>query len=163
MTSLRRFRLDWPLAGKTGTTNDHADAWFVGFSTRITCGVWSGLDARKTIYPGADGTRVALPIWVDFMRTALPRTPREAFPEPDGVEWAELDRVTGLAASGATSEGDRVRLAFRPGTAPRDPSAAAVRTEQARAHGQGLEHRVWGASRPSAAARVEPGGPDSLN
>ena len=85
------------------------DAWFIGFSTRIACGVWVGLDARKTLYPGADGCKVALPIWVDFMKAALPSTPREAFPEPDGMEWAKAGSL-------------------------------------------GVEQRVWGVSRPPAAA-----------
>jgi penicillin-binding protein 1A len=152
-TAARCAELGWPLAGKTGTTNDHADAWFVGFSTRIACGVWVGLDERRTLYPGANGTKVALPIWVDFMRTALAGTPREPFPVPAGMEWAEVDRYTGLLAGPATPGGDRVRLAFKAGTVPTGISTpeAEADARQARAKAAGLapEVRVWSARVPA--------------
>ncbi len=57
-----------PAGGKTGTTNDFKDAWFLGFTDKVTCGVWAGLDRPKTIMPGAYGSNVALPIWTDIMR-----------------------------------------------------------------------------------------------
>lgn len=60
-----------PLAGKTGTTNDFTDAWFVGFSPTLTTGVWVGYDEKKTIGPKETGARAALPIWMDFMKVAL--------------------------------------------------------------------------------------------
>jgi penicillin-binding protein 1A len=152
-TGARSNELGWPLAGKTGTTDEHTDAWFVGFSTRITCGVWVGLDAKKTIYRGADGAKVALPIWVDFMKTALPTTPKEEFPVPDGMDWADIDRVTGLVATSASQGTDIVRLAFKPGTAPKAPSTgdtlAAVREARERANSQPVERRVWGANVPA--------------
>ena len=151
-TGARSNELGWPLAGKTGTTDDHTDAWFVGFSTRITCGVWVGLDAKKTIFRGADGAKVALPIWVDFMKTALPTTPKEEFPVPDGMEWADIDRYTGLIATSATQGTDVVRLAFKPGTVPKTPSTgdaiAAVREARERAHAQAVELRTWGVNLP---------------
>ena len=151
-TGARSNELGWPLAGKTGTTDDHTDAWYVGFSTRITCGVWVGLDAKKTIYRGADGAKVALPIWIDFMKVALPGTAKEEFPVPDGMEWAEIDRYTGLVATSATQGTDLVRMAFKPGTAPKTPSTSetitAVREARDRAHTQAVEHRVWGAGVP---------------
>ena len=59
------------LAGKTGTTNDFTDAWFVGFSPATTCGVWVGYDEKKSLGDKETGARAALPIWMDFMRTAL--------------------------------------------------------------------------------------------
>ena len=151
-TGARSNELGRPLAGKTGTTDDHGDAWFIGFSTRITCGVWVGLDAKKTIYRGADGAKVALPIWVDFMKVALPSTPKEEFPVPDGMEWADVDRYTGLVATSATQPTDLVRLAFKPGTGPKAPSTgetiAAVREARAKARTQPVERRVWGADVP---------------
>ncbi|MDR3673584.1 MAG: PBP1A family penicillin-binding protein [Holophaga sp.] len=153
-TGARSNQLAWPLAGKTGTTNEHADAWYLGFSTRVCCGVWVGLDTRKTIHPGADGTKVALPVWVDFMKTALAGTPREEFPVPEGMEWAEVDRCTGLAATAATAEGDRLRLAFKPGTGPGAPSTpeaiAAVREARDRVRAGGVAIRPWGAPAPAA-------------
>jgi len=140
--------LDWPVAGKTGTTNDYADAWYVGFSTRIACGVWVGLETRKTIFPGADGGKVALPIWVDFMKVALAGTAREAFPVPDGMAWADVDRVTGLLASGDTQAGDQIRLAFKPGTAPTVSSTSeailAAREAEVKASSLPMDTHVWG-------------------
>jgi len=119
-TGARSRELNWPLAGKTGTTDDHADAWYVGFSTRIACGVWVGLDVKKTIFNGGDGARVALPIWVDFMRKALASTVKEEFLVPNGVEWVPIDRYTGLIATKHTQSSDLVNLVFRPGTAPKE-------------------------------------------
>jgi penicillin-binding protein 1A len=151
-TGARSNELGWPLAGKTGTTSDHTDAWFVGFSTRIACGVWVGLDAKKTIYRGGDGAKVALPIWVDFMRKALPTTPREEFPVPDGMEWADIDRTTGLVATSATQGTDIVRLAFKPGTVPHATSTgdviAAVREARDKARSQATERHIWGIDVP---------------
>ncbi len=169
-TGARTNELGWPLAGKTGTTDDHTDAWFVCFSTRIACGVWVGLDAKKTIFRGADGAKVALPIWVDFMRVALPGTAKEEFPVPDGMEWAEVDRYTGLVATSATHGTDLVRLAFKPGTAPKTPSTnetiTAVREAREKAHTQAVERRVWGANVPPPPPPPPPmagqGNPDPL-
>ena len=64
-------RLRYPVAGKTGTTNNFTDAWFVGFSPSITCGVWVGFDEKKTLGDKETGSRAALPIWMGFMATAL--------------------------------------------------------------------------------------------
>jgi membrane carboxypeptidase/penicillin-binding protein len=61
------------VAGKTGTTNDFTDAWFIGFSPSITCGVWVGFDEKKTLGNKETGATTALPIWIDFMATALPQ------------------------------------------------------------------------------------------
>ena len=149
-TGARSNDLNWPTAGKTGTTDDHTDAWYVGFSTHIVCGTWVGLDAKKTIYRGgADGAHVALPIWVDFMRAALPTTPREDFPVPEGMEWAEIDRLTGAVATSATAPSDLVRLAFKPGAMPKVASTPdliqKIKEARGRANEQALEHRAWGA------------------
>jgi penicillin-binding protein 1A len=86
-TGVAATRLKYPVAGKTGTTNDFTDAWFIGFSPDITCGVWVGFDEKKTLGNKETGARAALPIWMDFMATALPRLgPRHDFlqiPEPN--------------------------------------------------------------------------------
>jgi penicillin-binding protein 1A len=86
------------LGGKTGTTNDYTDAWFVGFSPSITCGTWIGFDDRQSLGPKETGARAALPMWMDFMKVALADRPDEAFskanapkkkidvPEPDKLE-----------------------------------------------------------------------------
>ena len=149
--------LEWPVAGKTGTTDEHTDAWFIGFSTRITCGVWVGLDAKKTIFKGADGAKVALPIWVDFMKVALPGTPKEDFTAPPGMEWADIDRYTGLLATAATTD-TVLHLAFKPGTIPKSGSDAETieRFKEARskAPSQPVEIRIWG--RPKEVAEPKP-------
>jgi penicillin-binding protein 1A len=63
--------MKYPIAGKTGTTNDFRDAWFVGFSPSLTCGVWIGFDEKKSLGAKESGARAALPIWMDFMKAAL--------------------------------------------------------------------------------------------
>ncbi len=139
--------LQWPVAGKTGTTDQYTDAWFLGFSTRITCGVWVGLDEKKTLYRGADGGHVALPIWVDFMKAALPSTAKEDFTAPPGMEWADIDRYTGLLATAATTD-TVLHLAFKPGTVPKSGSDAEaiqkIRDARAKAPSQPVETRIWG-------------------
>jgi penicillin-binding protein 1A len=151
-TGARTNDLNWPVAGKTGTTDEHTDAWFIGFSTRITCGVWVGLDEKKTIYRGADGGKVAVPIWTAFMKTAVQGTPREEFKAPEGMEWVQMDRYTGLVASGATT--DKVlNLAFPAGAGPKQESTAeaiaAIRAARDKANGSLAEVRVWGRGRPA--------------
>ncbi len=154
-TASRTNELNWPVAGKTGTTNDHTDAWFLGFSTRIACGVWVGLDTKKTIFHGADGGKVAVPIWVEFMKTALPTTTREEFKAPDNVDWADIDRLTGLLASGATTD-KILHLAFPRGTAPKESTdAEAIRKimeAKAKAHNQAPEIKLWGLDQPKGQA-----------
>ena len=74
-TAARAQSLDWPIANKTGTTDDYTDAWFLGFDPDIV-GVWVGHDQKKPIGPGFTGTEAALPIWIDFMKDyALARAP----------------------------------------------------------------------------------------
>ena len=78
--------MKYPLAGKTGTTNNFTDAWFVGFSPSITCGVWIGYDEKKFLGAKETGSRAALPIWMDFMKVALAgKDPGEFQPPPDAL------------------------------------------------------------------------------
>ncbi|HEY6183791.1 MAG TPA: PBP1A family penicillin-binding protein [Terriglobales bacterium] len=70
-TAIKAGSMQLPLAGKTGTTNDFTDAWFVGFSPSMTCGVWIGYDEKKSLGSGETGARAALPVWMDFMKVAL--------------------------------------------------------------------------------------------
>jgi penicillin-binding protein 1A len=74
--------LKHPLGGKTGTTNDFTDAWFVGFSPSLTCGVWVGYDQKKSLGDKETGSRAALPIWINFMRAALKGRESEDFAAP---------------------------------------------------------------------------------
>ena len=79
-TGFAASKLNHPLAGKTGTTNDFTDAWFVGFSPSITCGVWVGYDEKKTLGNKETGAQAALPIWMDFMKVAIADKKDEQFP-----------------------------------------------------------------------------------
>ena len=104
-------------AGKTGTTNDLRDAWFSGYTPDILCVVWVGFDDNTPI--GFSGARVALPIWVEFMKGALTGLKTRSFPVPEEhVVFADIDRDTGQVPSASTS---RVfSEAFIAGTEPRD-------------------------------------------
>jgi penicillin-binding protein 1A len=89
-----------PLAGKTGSTNENRDAWFVGYSPALAAGVWVGRDLMEPLGRSATGARAALPIWIDFMEQALASETRDAdandsFAIPDGVEWTWRDPETG--------------------------------------------------------------------
>jgi penicillin-binding protein 1A len=79
-TAARASELKHPLGGKTGTTNDYTDAWFIGFSPSVTCGTWIGYDNRQSLGEKETGARAALPIWMDFMRAAIANKPDEKFP-----------------------------------------------------------------------------------
>ena len=75
-----------PVAGKTGTTNDYTDAWFVGFSPSITTAVWGGRDDHKPIGRKEAGSRAALTIWIDYMEDALAKYPGGSFKRPAGIQ-----------------------------------------------------------------------------
>jgi 1A family penicillin-binding protein len=90
----RRLGVTFPSGGKTGTTNDFKDAWFVGFSSRVVAGVWVGFDQPRTIGRDAYGSRYAAPIWSDFMRRAAKVRAPEEFDPPSGLKEAMLCRVS---------------------------------------------------------------------
>ncbi len=93
---VRRAGLNFPVGGKTGTTNDFKDAWFVGFSSNLVVGVWVGFDQPRTIGRDAYGSRYAAPIWIDFMRRAARTRPPEAFDAPIGLKETTLCRISYL-------------------------------------------------------------------
>jgi len=86
-----------PVAGKTGTTDDYRDAWFVGYSTSVVVGVWVGFDQPASIGRDAYGARVALPIWADFMKRTARQLPASDFTVPPGIHGEELCSVSYLA------------------------------------------------------------------
>lgn len=104
------------LGGKTGTSQDYKDAWFVGFSPDLAVGVWVGFDQPKNMGDGETGGRIAAPIFADFMKEALKRTPSTPFRNPPGVRFVRVDAKTGLLPSEATT--DFFLEAFRPGSEP---------------------------------------------
>ena len=82
-TAQKAASLNWPLGGKTGTTDDYTDAWFVGFDPDITIGVWVGLDQKKPIGSNMTGAEAALPIWMDIMKAWIgDRKEPPQFPSP---------------------------------------------------------------------------------
>ncbi|MFO7715379.1 penicillin-binding protein 1A [Desulfosarcina sp.] len=95
-TGKRVAALNRPVAGKTGTTNDLQDAWFVGYTPRFISGVWVGYDNGETLGKGETGSRTASPIWLGFMQTILNGTPEQMFQVPEGVVFAKIDAKTGL-------------------------------------------------------------------
>jgi penicillin-binding protein 1A len=115
-TGRRLRRLGRTIAGKTGTTNDNSDAWFMGFSPELTTGVWVGHDDNTVLGWGETGARAALPIWGDFMEIALAPYPQKDFEVPDNIEFQRIDRTSGLLADSDTQ--DAYFQPFLEGTAP---------------------------------------------
>jgi penicillin-binding protein 1A len=115
-TGSRLRALGRTLAGKTGTTNDFTDAWFMGFSPEITTGVWVGNDDNQVLGYGESGGTTALPIWGDFMKVALAPYPLRDFEVPPRIEFQRVDRNSGLLAEANTQ--DAYFQPFLEGTAP---------------------------------------------
>jgi penicillin-binding protein 1A len=107
-----------PLAGKTGTTDDNTDAWFIGYSPDLVVGVWVGNDVKKSLGSRETGARAALPIWQAFMEGALKGRPVQDFPQPPGVTVVAIDRQTGLKANEAAGCTDVISEAFVSGSEP---------------------------------------------
>ncbi|MCZ6541144.1 MAG: penicillin-binding transpeptidase domain-containing protein, partial [Nitrospinae bacterium] len=84
-----------PIAGKTGTTNDYNDAWFIGFSPELVTGVWVGKDRDESLGINETGTRTAIPIWTMFMENALRNLPVKSFPIPNDVTFVKINPETG--------------------------------------------------------------------
>ncbi len=105
-----------PVAGKTGTSTNYRDAWFYGFTPDLLCGVWVGRDDFKPIGHDATGGQVALPIWLEFMRTATKGQPVRDFPAPPGVVFARANPETGEPA-GPDKPKSRL-IPFKRGTLP---------------------------------------------
>ena len=105
-----------PLAGKTGTTNDYKDAWFVGFAPDMAVGVFVGFDNPKRMGRDATGGGVAAPIFRDFMIKALEGKPAVPFRIPPGIKLIRINRTTGLRAG--PGDTTAIREAFKPGTEP---------------------------------------------
>jgi len=110
--------LGQPTAAKTGTAQDHRDAWFVGFTPELVAGAWVGFDSHEPMGPRETGGGAALPAWVSFMSEALGQKVPVPFAAPPRVEFARIDRRTGLLApEGAPAEAAPF-MAFLAGTAP---------------------------------------------
>jgi penicillin-binding protein 1A len=97
-TGWRIKALKRPASGKTGTTNDLKDAWFLGYTPDLVAGVWVGYDDSREMGDGETGSRAASPIWLDFMSGALEGKPVKDFQVPEGVVFAKIDTETGMLA-----------------------------------------------------------------
>lgn len=105
--------LDMPLGGKTGTTNDSRDAWFIGFSPDLVAGVYIGFDKPRSLGGKETGGQVALPAFIHFMETAMKDIPKRPFPVPSGIQRIQVDHATGLPAyPGEGGDGKTVLEAF---------------------------------------------------
>ena len=94
-TSVRAKSIGKPIGGKTGTTNNSVDSWFVGFSPDLVAGVYVGFDTPRTLGSGETGASIALPIFIDFMKQALKDVPSTPFRVPNEVKFVKIDRTTG--------------------------------------------------------------------
>ena len=101
-TGQRVKRLGRPVAGKTGTTDDTRDAWFMGFTPSLVAGVWVGFDQERSLGRHEVGGRAAAPIWLYFAEKALQGMPVEVFPVPEGIVFTKVDAKTGAPAKPST-------------------------------------------------------------
>jgi penicillin-binding protein 1A len=106
-----------PVAGKTGTTNNFIDAWFIGYTPNLVVGVWIGFDEKQTLGDGESGGSAALPIWIDFMKDVLPMIPEVSFPTPQNVVYAKIDPESGLLMPNSEEKG-KIEV-FVKGTEPK--------------------------------------------
>ncbi len=118
-TAAKAQKLGLHVAGKTGTTNDFHDAWFVGFTPTVMTAVWVGYDQPKSLGSSATGGYTALPIWMDYMEDAVPKADDRPFAPPPGVSWVSIDENTGRPMAGGRG------MPFLPGTAPAGAEAEA--------------------------------------
>ena len=107
-----------PVAGKTGTTDDCTDAWFIGYTPSLICGVWVGFDEKKSLGKKETGAEAALPIWIEFMQTILKDKPVEEFQATSNIVTIAVDRLTGLRATPYCT--DVIIESFIVGTEPKE-------------------------------------------
>jgi penicillin-binding protein 1A len=113
-TATRAKVLGRSVAGKTGTTNDFIDAWFVGYSPNLVAGVWVGIDDREPLGSKEAGSRAALPIWIEFMQQALERVPQQEFVAPPQIRMVRIHPRTGTNGDMTSGEGIQIALAENP-------------------------------------------------
>ncbi|MBN1959289.1 MAG: PBP1A family penicillin-binding protein [Desulfuromonadales bacterium] len=115
-TGWRAKAINRPSAGKTGTTNDLKDAWYIGFIPQLACVSWVGYDQERPLGKNETGSRAAAPAWVHFMKKAVKQYPVENFRVPDSIEFHPIDKKNGLLL--AADDKDAYFEVFAPGTAP---------------------------------------------
>jgi len=130
------------LSGKTGTSNDSRDAWFAGYNRDVAAVVWVGYDDDRPLGPREEGSRTALPIWIDFAREALKGVPEHQMAMPQGIEMVRISRSTGCPADSTTDLSDVMFEKFRVGNVPRCESSNSLddpfNSDNDMSSGQGL-------------------------
>jgi penicillin-binding protein 1A len=121
-TAQRAKRLGRAVVGKTGTTNQAKDTWFVGYSPELVAGVWVGFDDALSLGASETGGNTALPAWVEFMKAALSGRPATDFARPPGIQVERIDAQTGLLAF--VDQEDAIEEEFLPGTVPTERASA---------------------------------------
>jgi penicillin-binding protein 1A len=116
------------LAGKTGSTNDHRDAWFVGFNGDLSTAVWVGFDDFGSLGKGEFGAKAALPIWIDYMGDALKGLPENTLPMPPGITTVQINRDSGLPTE--TGDPDAMSELFKVEDVDRLHNQAAQQQQQ---------------------------------
>lgn len=124
-TGGRARQLGWPIAAKTGSTNGYYDGWFIGYTAQVATGVWVGFDKERSIGRGEVGGKTALPIWLDYMKSAHEGLPVMTFPVPAGIVSVKIDAETGRLASGDSKRA--VDAVYIQGT---EPTTAATRNQE---------------------------------
>jgi len=132
-TGKAALELGRPAAGKTGTTNDYEDAWFIGYTPELLTGVWVGFDEKRPLGSGETGGKVAAPIWTSFMKEVLADQPVNDFPMPDEITFAHINPATGKRATAASSKA--ILEIFARGTEPQLPQPPAPEVAIADANG----------------------------
>jgi penicillin-binding protein 1A len=113
------------LSGKTGTSNDGRDAWFAGFNKRVVAITWVGYDDHTPLGPREEGSRTALPIWIEFMRAVILSTPLEQMPMPEGIVSVRINKSTGCPATASDPYEDIMFEKFREDHLPECDAAEA--------------------------------------
>jgi len=108
--------LNRPVAGKTGTTSNLNDAWFIGFTPQYVTGVWIGFDDENSLGKGETGSAAAIPIWLGYMKRILADKPATIFPVPEGIVFVKIDSDTGMLKGPDSTH--VIFECFKEGTAP---------------------------------------------
>jgi penicillin-binding protein 1A len=126
-TGWRAKALGRPCAGKTGTTNNQIDAWFIGFTPDLITGCWVGFDDYRGLGNNETGSRAALPVWLKFMEQVLKGSETTDFPIPEGIVFVKIDQKTGLLASLESTH--TIFESFKEGTEPQEYADTPVKPD----------------------------------
>ncbi len=141
------------IAGKTGTSQDHRDAWFIGYTPQLMAGVWIGYEKDKPLDPSETGGKAAAPIWGEFVKATQEKYAVKEFPIPDDIVFAYIDRDTGRLAGPNTPH--RVRVAFKTGTVPNQYGDNVLRVQEPGVRGTATGEPGSGPDQPNVDNRTQ--------